>query len=1294
MQSERGQNKANRRSQQKMFCVYHGTYGDHVATHCPLRPDIQQVDVSVPPPPEVYRPPVVRPALMSNIAGSNAVQQASSSLRGLCFICHEPGHQKANCPHLASSVQQPVVCYFCHEPGHKSNACPLRQYSAGKPIVTAQLQPKAPPSGPPAFRTVKEHTEASDDTVFPMDLLAMANVIESGGDRKVVGTSMVSTESTTLEKWVRVVTETENEVLNAISLKAISISGIGSINGKVLLEDQYLLDGGASANLMSLNVAEIIGAEIKASDQVLCAYGGARIICHGYCVAYVKFHDRSAYVKFYVVELGVHDPEVLFGVVTLRHMSATMPIGGVDFMPKERRYRPVSRETVQTIPVTDALERPLPVDLSVLRALCGTKCPLEETDTEVIFLLHRNEDEPHLMATFPLDEDKNEPYVVHFEPENLDDDAFDNVDGLEMSSGVTTANVESDEEFLKGLHVDSDVSSTAGDQLNKLLLQYKWTFSPTFVPGTTQNIDGFGTLKGVEHGIDIGDNPAFRMRSRRLPLAQEPMVEKMISDLLEKGAIRESHSPFASVIVLVRKADGSLRFCIDYRRLNDITRKDAYPLPRIDGLLDSLSGKRVFSSLDLKSGYYNIHIREEDRYKTAFVYKDRLFEWTRMPFGLCNAPSTFSRAMRMVFHKQMGKFVSCYIDDILVYSDSIEEHMIHLREVLRTLGEAGLRLNPLKCKFLSSEVSYLGHRIGRDGLAVDPRKVVAVRDFPKPTNKQEMQRFLGLLNYLRRFCQNMAKHTDRLYRMLVGLTGPSAPLLWDSDCDAAFMLVRELVTSTPVLRLPCVGQPYYVTCDASRNGLGAVLEQGNEEDLRPIAYASKSTTVAEKKYSATHLEARAVIFALDAFRTYLLGEKVVIFTDHRPLLSLFTKELPCTKLYRWLLILQQYNIELRYKPGSDNVIADALSRAPVDAVNELESLDTEFKVPEYVRLLNLDDSDQRARLIEEHHSGRIAGHAGAEKTWRRMEPFFSRSWPTLRKDIQAYVSSCNVCKMRSTRYDKLPLMPREPPDQARKRWSLDYTVIRQSSHVPYCLVAIDNFSRWIIAVPCKCQNGATSVKCLKLIMDTFGAPSEVCSDAGSHFTCKEFQVALAEHGIIQTVSTPYAKRANGMVERANRTLQDMLAKNLTSNGRNRDAWYLYVKDTVLAYNVTPHDGLKQLTPFEVMFGSKYCSRGDITEEKPAAYEFWQEVRSKMTQVQQARSGYFKSNCQEIRYVPGDKVFVADRSKMAQRMNKIDLPNSVKATVLSIGRRSAKIQEDGPAGKVRGVPIGILQPRFE
>ena len=750
----------------------------------------------------------------------------------------------------------------------------------------------------------------------------------------------------------------------------------------------------------------------------MIAIGGTHLKSYGTCMVYMQFPDREANCKFHVVDVGPMDPEVLFGNPTLRHMGAKLMIGDEDYLPQRLSYRPVDRKSVKIEPVEYDLNSPQPVDVSVfrassintavLRAVCETGSPMEPADEQVLFVMNRDDEKSAVVACVSLDEERSdEDCIVRFEPEVDVDDAFQDVDGIDFRpAGSEQLAGMTDEAFLAGLKVDAQLNAVDRVKLEEVLLQYKDAFSPVFVPGSRQNIEGFGLLSGVEHAIDTGENRPFRMRARRFPLSQEKEVESMINDLLAKQAIRPSNSPYCSVIVLVKKADGSLRFCIDFRKLNSITRPDAFPLPRIDGLIDSLTGKAVFSSLDLKSGYYNIRIRDEDVHKTAFVFRDQLFEWLRMPFGLSNAPATFSRAMREVFRQQLGRYVAVYIDDILVYSDTMEEHMEHLRDVLRTVNDAGLKLNPNKCHFAQSEVKYLGHLIGREGIRVDPRKVDAIRNFPKPETKQQMQRFLGILNYLRRFCVNLAKCTDLLFGLLVGLSGPGAPLKWTEEASVAFEEVRVMVSSTPVLQMPVVGQPYFVTTDASMNGIGAVLEQGDETDLRPVAYASKATTKAERKYSTTHLEARAVIFALDAFRSYLTGERIVIFTDHKPLLSLFTKELPNSKLYRWLLILQSYNVELRYKPGALNVVADALSRAPLEAPHVAGPHDdvssASFVMTESIRVVSLTDPDQRNKLIEFNHSGRFAGHASAEKTWRRMEPFYGRNWPTLRQDIKSH----------------------------------------------------------------------------------------------------------------------------------------------------------------------------------------------------------------------------------------------------------------------------------------------------
>ena len=368
---------------------------------------------------------------------------------------------------------------------------------------------------------------------------------------------------------------------------------------------------------------------------------------------------------------------------------------------------------------------------------------------------------------------------------------------------------------------------------------------------------------------------------------------------------------------------------MDYRRLNAVTRKDVFPLPRIDDLLDKMRGKSVFSTLDAKTGYWQIQMEENSREKTAFITSDGLYEFKVMPFGLCNAPATFQRLMQRVL-RGLEDFCSVYIDDVIVFSSSIEEHLDHLQQIFVRLRRIGLKLQPKKCTFGSQEVLYLGHLVSAKGIFPNPAKTKAVKEFPVPTNVKAVRRFLGLASYYRRFVPNFAKVASPLH----ALTRQDIPFQWTAQCQLAFEKLKDLLTAPPVLAYPNFAAKFVLHTDASGEGLGAVLEQEQDGKLHPVAYASGSLSKSEKNYGVTELEALGVVWAIKHFRSYLIGHKCVIFTDHAPLKSMLSAKHPSGKLARWSQTLAEVDVEIQYRPGRKHSNADALSRAPVNLQEE------------------------------------------------------------------------------------------------------------------------------------------------------------------------------------------------------------------------------------------------------------------------------------------------------------------------------------------------------------------------
>ena len=484
-----------------------------------------------------------------------------------------------------------------------------------------------------------------------------------------------------------------------------------------------------------------------------------------------------------------------------------------------------------------------------------------------------------------------------------------------------------------------------------------------------------GYTTTMKHKIKLSDDIPIAQPYRRIPPNQYQEVKEHIQDLLNKKIIKESVSPYAAPIVVVRKKDQSIRLCVDYRKLNNRTVRDAFPLPRIDESLDALNGAKYFTTLDMASGFHQIAMDPIDQHKTAFSTPFGLFEYTRMPMGLCNSPATFQRLMQHIFNDLVFQILLIYLDDLIIYSSTLEEHLERLERTFMRLKEHGLKLKGNKCHFFKEEVNYLGYVISAKGVATDKGKIEVVEKWPQPQTVKDLRSFLGFSSYYRRFVPKFAHIAKPLYT-LIGVcnrekttqkSNKQIQQSWDENCSAAFKQLKDKLTSTPVLAYADFSLPFVLETDASFQGLGAVLMQEQEGKKRVIAYASRTLRPPERNYanySSAKLELLAVKWAVtEKFKDYLLGSKFQIITDNNPLSHIQSSGKLGAVEQRWAAQLAQFNFSIIYRPGRMNKAADALSRISNNDVLLTNNTD----IPEDLRVTALQACIENIQMsIQEH----------------------------------------------------------------------------------------------------------------------------------------------------------------------------------------------------------------------------------------------------------------------------------------------------------------------------------------
>jgi hypothetical protein len=724
-----------------------------------------------------------------------------------------------------------------------------------------------------------------------------------------------------------------------------------------------------------------------------------------------------------------------------------------------------------------------------------------------------------------------------------------------------------------------------------------------------------------QHSIDTEDAKPIFCRQGRVPINFQKQVDEGISKDLEAEIIKESISPWNSRINPVSKPDGSLRLCIDYRPLNKVTVKNKYPLPRIDEILDTLNTAKFFSTLDATSGYYQIAMNPDDKAKTAFSWKNGHYEYNRMPFGLCNAPATFQRAMDTVLREELNRFVLAYLDDIIIFSKTKEEHLEHLETILSRLKNAGLVLNRKKCKFLCDEVKILGNIVSEGTVKPDPEKIRAIKEYPLPKTVKELRSFLGLINYCREFVPRFAEIAGYLSDLLKGETKQSIKKIKHTEKSIkAFSLLKQALTEKTRRAQPDFELDFILTTDASDTGIGAILTQIDAQGREHMISAfSKGFDVHQKNYSVTDKELLAVVKSIEKYRHYLIGKEFLLRTDHKALTYLWEAKNPTSRLLRWAMKLQEYKFRIEYIKGEDNA-ADGYSR--VNTVRYQKATDSVLSV------------EMKTRILTDYHLNLGHGSAGNMKAI-----ILSRyKWPGIFKDIDDLVANCLICKKAGTPVysKKFKFIETERPNEL---WEIDlWGRLTDRGANKFIVVCINHHTKWVETRVIK--NKTADEICLaveELIIAKHGAPERILSDCGLEFNNKSISSLAARHGIQWLFSSPFHHQTTGAVERVIQTLTQKLKK-LSEFGVKR--WTSLVEQATRAVNLSYNRSIGT-SPF--VFVNKRLPELDVDKElsQPRVKVTFEELRNKRTKIRaKYKESFFKGRPVNRRLLEaGEKVLI-------------------------------------------------------
>lgn len=783
-----------------------------------------------------------------------------------------------------------------------------------------------------------------------------------------------------------------------------------------------------------------------------------------------------------------------------------------------------------------------------------------------------------------------------------------------------------------------------------------------------------GIIKNYEATIKLMENKYIARKPYKCSFQDKIEIEKQIDELLKAGLIEESCSPYAAPVTLVyKKEEGrKSRLCIDFREMNKIIVPESQPFPRIEDLTIRARNCKYFSKLDINSAFWSIPVREKDRQKTAFVTHHGHWQWNCLPFGLKSSPAIFQRVLSGVIRKnKLDSFAVNYIDDILVYSKNYEDHMEHLKLTLQALQDQGFKLNLTKCKFAQNSIIYLGHEISNNCIKPINDNLVAIKKFPSPRTKKHIRQFLGKINFYLEYIPKSTMILEPLHNLL----RKNIEFNWSEKCQKSFEKVKEYLCSTPTLAIFDPDAPVYIFTDASIEGVGAVLKQPQEDKtLKPVFYFSRKLTKSQKAKRAIYIECLAVKEAILYWQYYLIGKKFLIFTDHKPLEHFNIRKSDDPELLQILNYISQFNFEIIYNPGKDNLEADSLSRNPVLEPVEEKDENSVIKTSNFLKieelkenqkLLTKDDTckikddifykklnnREKIWITEEFGISLIKrvhqqqGHIGTKQlTLMVGHKFYFKN---MYKHIKIICRSCETCIKNKTRIGsfKAPLSQIGPAKRLFEIISLDSIggFKGNKSKKKYIHLIIDHFTRYAYISTSTTQSTKDFIKLIQRVQKD-GKIESVMTDQYPGINSTQFKQYLKTQDITLIFTAADCAFSNGLNERTNQTLVNRIRCKINEN-RNQP-WPAVANECVKEYNSTIHSSTG-FTPNYLLTGIdnsvlpeqlEINNKINLEDNRKLAYE-----RSEKIHIQNKE--YYDKNAKKIAYEVGDLVYVQNGNKL-------------------------------------------------